>query len=226
VGLNVIVGARLEDDPELLENLRADFAAVNEALREAGLPEHHEPESADWTPVDYDMIGYSGLHYLRRIAAHLDNGGPLPPPGTEESVDGDSVLERYYDRAWGGSTVRGFLRATFARNKSGRFDHLMLHSDAEGFYIPIRFDEVLVSEEVVGGMIGSSQGLYDELLEVARALGLPTDLDPDSDELLEAARSQGEGEGWKAYGIESLTCLQLLGAARASVKHDAAIVFA
>jgi hypothetical protein len=75
-------------------------------------------------------------------------------------------------------------------------------------------------------MIGSSQALLAELTRVARALGLPPDLDPASDEAFEAAENQGRGESWKAYGVESLTCLQLQAAARASVERQAAIVFA
>jgi hypothetical protein len=224
MGLNVVVGAFLDnEDPEGIEDLRAEFAAVNEALREAGLPEHHEPERADWDPVDFDMWGYGGLHYLRRVVAYLDRDGELPEPGTPESVDDDPVMERYYDRAT--STLRGLLQA-FGRKKNGRFDHLMLHSDAEGFYVPITFSEVLVSEDVAGAMIGSSQALLAELTRVARALGLPPDLDPASDEAFEAAENQGRGESWKAYGVESLTCLQLQAAARASVERQAAIVFA
>lgn len=227
MGLNVVVGALLDnEDPEGIEDLRAEFAALNEALREAGLPEHHEPERTNWDAVDFDMWGYGGLHYLRRFAAHLDRGTDLPEPGTPESVDGDPVMKRYYDSAMGGSTLRGVFRATFGRNKNGRFDHLMLHSDAEGFYVPISFSEVLVSEDVAGGMIGSSQALRAELTQVARALELPRDLDVASDELFDAAENQGRGEGWKAYGVESLTCLQLLSAATASVERQAAIVFA
>jgi hypothetical protein len=224
MGLNVVVGALIDlHDPEGVDNLRAEFAAVNEALHEAGLPEHDEPERADWDPVDFDMWGHGGLHYLRRAAAHLDREGELPEPGTTESVDNDPVMERYYDRAT--SALRGLLQA-FGPKKKGRFDHLMLHSDAEGFYVPITFGDVLVSEKVAGDLIGSSQALLDELTRVARALGLPPDLDPASDEAFEAAENQGSGEGWKAYGVEWLTCLQLLAAARASVERQAAIVFA
>jgi hypothetical protein len=87
--LNVVAGALIAfDDPEGVEDLRAEFAALNEALREAGLPEH-QPERADWDPVDFDMWGYGGLHYLRRVAAYLDRDGELPEPGTSESVDDD-----------------------------------------------------------------------------------------------------------------------------------------
>ena len=47
MGLNVVVGALIDlDDPEGLQDLQTEFAALNEALREAGLAEHHEPDRA------------------------------------------------------------------------------------------------------------------------------------------------------------------------------------
>ena len=43
--------------------------------------------------------------------------------------------------------------------EDARFDfHLLIHSDAEGFYVPVDFKEVLFDEEqqLAGGMLGSS----------------------------------------------------------------------
>jgi len=53
--------------------------------------------------------------------------------------------------------------------------HLLCHSDAEGFYVPIDFDKVIVDVNdrgLAGGMLGSTQRLLAELIEVAPAIGI------------------------------------------------------
>src|SRR4029450_13292115 len=77
MGLTITVGAFIEasEEPEWGDFLREEFEQVNRFLRLAGLPEHREPEdlpSEDF--VSYDMLGYWGLQYLRRFAAHLAVG--------------------------------------------------------------------------------------------------------------------------------------------------------
>ena len=80
--------------------------------------------------------------------------------------------------------------------------------------------------DVTGDLIGSAPRLLAECMELAAALEVPADLDPESDEVWEAAESQGEGEvKWQRYGIESHTCLALIRACRASVETGAAVVF-
>jgi hypothetical protein len=189
-------------------------------LAENGLPTYEEPETASWEPVSFDMYGYSGLHYLRRIAAHLAAGLPLPEPG-DDGASEDPVQEAYYDAVTG-------KRKLFRRSPrfDRRFDHLLVHSDAEGFYVPVEFDEVLFTDDVPGTMLGSSQRLVRECEEVADALGVPRELDPESEELWNASANQGEGEDWRRYGVESFTCVRLLAAARASAERGAAVTFA
>ena len=209
-----------ESDPEMLDDLREDFAKTNAVLAEEGLPTYEEPEDGSWEPVSFDMYGYSGLHYVRRIAAHLAAGGPLPPPG-DDGASSDPVQEAYYDAVIG--KPRLFRKSPkFDR----RFDHLLVHSDAEGFYVPVEFDEVIFTDEVPGSMLGSSHALARECEELAQALGVPPDLDPESEELWNVSEEQGEGEGWRRYGVESFTCVRLLAAARESLRRGAAVVFA
>lgn len=107
------------------------------------------------------------------------------------------------------------------------FDHLLLHSDSEGYYVPIEFDGVLIAknDELAGGMVGSSQRLLAECLRLRDVLGIPEEIDPEADLLWEAADAQGEGAGWLRYGVESFTCVRLLHAARRSIEQRAAIVF-
>jgi hypothetical protein len=230
MGLAITVGILVdlaENDAEGADHVRESFNAVNRALRQAGLDEHREPEAADWAPVSLDMYGYSGLHYLRRVAAHLWAGKDLPPPGTEETIDDDPELRRYYETDGGRRTgLLGRVGRRGARDDVRRFDHLVVHSDAEGFYIPQPFADVIRAVDTPGEYVGSSYSLKDELLILADALRLPPGLDPESEELWDASESQGEGaEGWERYGVESFTCIRLLHAANASIDRGAAIAF-
>src|SRR5919201_2231952 len=103
MGLAVEVGILVdvaESDPDSLESFREDFEAANAALAEEGLPTHEEPETASWEPLSFDMYGYSGLHYLRRVAAHVAAGRGLPPPG-DDDASSDPVQEAYYDAVIG-----------------------------------------------------------------------------------------------------------------------------
>lgn len=161
MGLTLVVGAlaeALEQDGEHAARLDAQFAAVNKALVAAGLPTHNEPRTLlpdrRWSG---DMYGYSGVHYLRRIAAYVASGRSLPRPGDDGASD-DPVLDAYF------AVVDGRAPSLFGRmlgrpRPARAFDHLIVHSDAEGYYLPIEFREVVIPDEsleIDGGMIGSS----------------------------------------------------------------------
>jgi hypothetical protein len=74
-------------------------------------------------------------------------------------------------------------------------------------------------------MIGSSKRLLQECKHLAEVLRIPLDIDPESDELYEATERQGQGTGWKAYAIESFTCIRLIKSCEASLRSGAAVVF-
>ena len=58
------------------------------------------------------------------------------------------------------------------------------------------------------------------------ALEIPAHITKDSDDLWEAADSQGEGEAvWRRHGVESFTCVALQAACKRSLETGAAIVF-
>jgi hypothetical protein len=224
MGLSLEVGilADLADtDPEGAEHYEKQLATLNEHLAGAGLPGHQEPRTCSvWSA---EMFGYSGLHHLRRLAAHVDAGGPLPPPGDDASAE-DPTLGAYV----AASEDPGlFLRAFRRRRRVARgFDHLILHSDAEGFYLPADFDRILVVPGVAGEMVGSVPRLLAELERLARLLEIPSTLDEQSDALWEAADNQGEGDAlWQRYGIESFSCVVLREGCRASLRTGAALVF-
>ena len=228
MGLVIEVGTladRLLHDEEGAQWFRAELVVLSSYLEYCGLVAHQEP---DMCPLlSLEMFGYSGLHYLRRIAAHLNLRQRLPDPG-DENASQDAVLQEYFSFL---TKPRGsFLSRLFGGSKTVRhYDHLILHSDAEGFYVPQDFESVLFPPEhlkIPGGMVGSSQQLLTETARLAKVLELPLDLEPESEEVWEAAESQGTGNTlWQRYGIESYTCLRLYHAAKHSIANSAVIVF-
>ncbi len=225
MGLSIEVGMLVDqaaNDPQGLAHFREQFERLNAQLAKRGLPAHREPESGEGLPWSTDMLGYSGLHAVRRLGAHLWAGKPLPPPGGKEAAD-DPILERTYAK---GRPPAGFLG--LGSPNGPPFAHLINHSDSEGFYVPVDFEAVIpcTEREVVGGEIGSTPRLNAELERLAKELELPLTLDPDSDEVLEAAeRPPSAGPKWKRYGVESFGLLRLWKACEVSMRHRSAIVF-
>jgi hypothetical protein len=215
-----------ENDEEGYEYFKSQLDALNRYLKQANIPVHTEPEDCEvWSG---DMPWYSGLHYLRRLAAHLDSTGRLPSPGDDNSSN-DPVLEQYYQAADGANA--SFMSRLLGKRKNFQrsFDHLILHSDAEGFYLPIEFPNVLFPDQslkIAGGMVGSSFKLLKECEGIAAVLEIPADLDETSDALWEALDSQGEGSlKWERYGIESFSCVSLMRGCMKSIETGAALVF-
>jgi hypothetical protein len=106
----------------------------------------------------------------------------------------------------------------------------LVRSPCEGYYVPINFYEPLFLDGALfnqlGGPIGSTQGLLSDCEVVARMIGLPTDLDPDSKCFRDAtANADKLGLGWWRYATESSRCLQLIAACRKSLEWGAVIVF-
>ncbi len=230
MGLDITVGilADLRNrDPEGFRYYKQIFTRLNKALKAENLPEHHEPIDLNGArPLSYQMYGYHGLHYLRRIAAHLWAGKGLPPPGDDQAVKDPLVGE--YDFTLGRDSGGVQLPGDSSR-KVRKFDHLMFHSDCEGFYVPIKFEEVIFPDrslDIPGDMVGSSYMLLEECKILAEALELPLELNPESEEVWEAPDNQGQGKvKWKRYGVESFTCLRLYHACKTSINLGAAIVF-
>lgn len=217
MGLAIEVGILAdlrENDEDGFEEFDKQFKLINKFLTANGIPAYTEPIEIGEEVLSFEMWGYSGLHYLRRFAAILAATGEMPTPGNDDAAD-DPILQKYY--ANNGST-------------SEKYKHLIIHSDAEGYYLPIDFSDVLFPSdewEIDGdGMIGSSYRLLEECEELAKYLELPTDIDPESDDVWDSADAQGEGDLiWKRYGVESFVCLRLLLAAKFSIRTGSAIVF-
>jgi hypothetical protein len=231
LGLSLSVGYLADvagGDPEGSTEVSSYFTRLNEALVAAGCKPHREPVELDVSlRFSCDMWGYSGLHHLRRIAAHAALGLPMPPPVAKGATE-DPALKRYYAAV----TRPPSLLARVFRSESGAglcYQHLIVHSDAEGYYVPQDFPKVIFAAEslkIPGAMIGSVPRLYAECRELAKLLEIPDGLDPESDEVLEAAENPGSGTvHWQRYGIESFSCIRLIAACESSRSTGAAIVF-
>lgn len=224
MGLNIEVGLLAQLDPAGREFYRDELARLNQQLISVGLKPHLEPENCE--AFSSDLYSYSGIHYLRRIAAHLDIYSTLPPPGKGDASD-DPAIEEYYARA---QEECPEVSTSISNNQGKRtFDHLIFHSDTSGYYIPQDFSSVLIlpdSTEEEVNMLGSSFRLKEECQRLAASIELPLDLDPEAEIVVGATEVQGEGETlWQRYGIESYVCLRLYTAAKLSLKTGAAIVF-
>ena len=231
MGLSLSVGYLADvsrEDSDASSSVSGDFERLNRALIAAGCKPHREPAVLDPSlHFSCDMWGYSGLHHLRRIAAHTALGLPLPDPVAGDATN-DFVLKRYYEKV----TRSPSLMSRLFKSQHGsplRYQHLIVHSDAEGYYVPQDFPAVIFPDDnlkIPGGMIGSVIRLRDECRAMSQLLGIPDGLDLESDDVLNAAEDPASGTAkWQRYGIESFSCIRLMAACDAAVKAGAAIVF-
>lgn len=227
MGLTVVaglLGGEVAEDPDVRAFTLSELEALNKVLARNGLPPHVEPAQAP--ALDLDLFGHGPLHALRRLAAHLAQHGRLPEPGGPDASD-DPVLQAYYARTPAG---RGGLwgRLTGRRGAALHgFDHLILHSDCEGYYVPQDFAHPLHADpdELSGGDVGSCVQLEAECRRLAQAMGLPDDLTPDAPLLLEAFEGRGARRGWQRYGQEALACCRLLHVCQHARETGTAIAF-
>ena len=197
----------LVHDAEGAEWIQKNVALVNQFLAEEGLPAHVEPR--EFGPakkrLHVSSFPYSFLHYLRRAFARLSEGAPVTPVPEGEDPTDDSYLD---DAA------------------SMMDSHLLCHSDCEGYYVPIDFAEPIFDVEdrgLPGGMMGSSQGLMKELIQVAPAIGIELQKGELSDG--EAAKIAAENDESKPFYIERLVWLALYENARVSIANKTLLVF-
>jgi hypothetical protein len=150
---------------------------------------------------------YSSLHYLRRIYAHVAKD---PTWRATELAEGeDPVEDPVLDE------VMNWMDS-----------HLLCHSDAEGFYVPIDFEDVIVDNEdreLPGGLLGSTQRLMAELVTVAPTLGIELKNGELSD--AEAKRLNREAHKRASFWVEKIVWLSLFEAARISLKYKSVISF-
>jgi hypothetical protein len=242
MGLDIAVGVlaleKQSADPEDVAELMEPFTQLNLVLGEAGRELHREPVEVAQT-FEAQMFGYGGLHAVRRLAAWIEIEGRLPPePGGQDASE-DPVLQALnqrllqYDEDANAVPVHQLLDRLLRRKTPPRsgFQHLLWHSDTEGFYVPQPFDEVVfdhaeIQRPFVGGMVGSSFRLLEDCRRLADQIELPITLDPESDILWEAAGApSATGPLWGRYGVEAFCLARLLRASSVSIETGAAIVF-
>ena len=239
MGLGITVGAwdAFDDDPGDVEDMRREIEKLNRHLQEAGLPEHHEPDRLPSGEVESYEMGYSKIHTLRHLAALLRLGLPL------DRVDSDAPISPELGDYYGLSeelcqqvaqedpqSIPGGKRMALFSSPSAEgpnFDHLVLHSDSGGFYVPIDFSPVVVAGEAGDAWhIGSSYALKRECEIIADAIGLPLELHPESMEFLDAIDSSDpKATDWTRFSIEAEVCLTLHRCASASIKDKALLLF-
>lgn len=203
-----LVGDDAEWAAELAEELRQELDNLSAAVAAEGVT-WREPYDRPAAPrrENSGSFPYSWLHYLRRVLAMVDDGKPVTPVMDEGlTAEDEAQIEE--------------LTMMFE-------SHLLCHSDDAGYYIPVELDAPLFLPEdsgvAGGGMVGSSQGLLEELRRCASALDIRLDGDgslPDG----EAARLVNPPDD-ADYRIESIVWLTLHEACRSSIAGGHAILF-
>ena len=209
VGVGVLADL-LENDREGAKWLDDGLVAANRLLEKAGLPSHTEPRMLERPSkrASIRSFPYSFIHYLRRAYAYRIADPSWVASGVCDDVDParDPILEQEME----------MLRS-----------HLLCHSDAEGFYMPVDFRDVLFENSdgpgIPGGMLGSSYRLREELILVAPALGIRLSDGRLSDE--EAAIIDHVARSEDGLCREHCSWLALYEAARISIELKTAIVF-
>ena len=213
MGLAIATGVLadlLQNDAEGAAGVQEKFEVVNRVLRANGLPEHREPLQVPASirrEQEVLSFSYSCLHHLRRAYAHrLADPSWVARPFPKDAKPTDDPL----------------LQEEAAVMDS----HLLCHSDCEGYYVPIDFDEVLIDDEdelAGGGMLGSSQALKRELAMVAPALGIQL-VDGHLSDAQVTAIEQRMDHGDGLYN-ELRVWLCLFEACTESIAHRTAICF-
>jgi len=194
----------LANDEEGAVWIRKNLELVNALLAENGLPAHTEPTTITTKARPHcGSFPYSFLHYLRRAFARVHEGQEMTPIGDGDPTDDPAIEE-----------------ATVMMDT-----HLLCHSDAEGYYVPIEFDEVIFDVDdrgLPGGCLGSTQRLMAELVQTAPAIGIEVKNGQVSDAVVAAINAENEDA---PYYRERLVWLTLFEAARVSIADKTLIVF-
>jgi hypothetical protein len=210
MGLSVSVGhltyLLAEGDRSERRAARHDLREINRVLVENGLPRHAEPAALPRMRNRYRGIGlpYDWLHYLRRAVAFARQAPEEFTPVAEgEDPSEDERVEH---------ELLGVIES-----------HLICHSDCDGYYVPIDFPEPLFddTDELPGGMLGSSQAAMRELILVAPLINIRTRNGRVSDELVKKINAERRGK----FYVERQVWLELFEAFRLSIQHGTAVAF-
>lgn len=243
MGLSVEVGYladMIANDPEGAEFAFVDYELMDEALAEKGLERLEEPTKGEvWSA---DLLDYAGLNALREVAGYVWKGRDIP---RDTLLDGsqttlcDALVKEFYEHLSGkgnftlvGKAFRQIFKAK-EKPKLPPFVHLTIHSDCDGFYVPVAFETPLVPKRIPSDSehlwpLGSVMRLEAELNTLSRNLEIPADLHHDDDQLIaliEAPDRTPISALWTAQPIAAHTCLVLREACTRSLRTGAAIHF-
>lgn len=199
MGLAMSVGLLigLDGDPEGIEWRKSDLAVINTALSENGLPEHIAPKKIGSQKYrgHISSFPYSYIHYLRRAIAYQINGIALTP------ADGDPADDPILEEEL-------FMMSS----------HVICHSDAEGFYLPVDFSEPLFSNDE---FFGSCFGVIRELTAVAPSLGITLE----GGVLTDAEAKKLADNGEDPLSIEKVSWFTMWEQATYAIQEKAVLVF-
>ncbi|WP_088252864.1 hypothetical protein [Fimbriiglobus ruber] len=222
MGLAVRVGSlahALRYDPDAVDTLRGDIKEINRVLNANGLPVHLEPEIVppirDREGLTWDRgikqglwlssMPYAWLAHLWRAVAYAKQAPEEFSPVSDgvNPVDDERVVEE------------------LCSNES----HLICHSPTEGYFVPVDFPEPLLDAEdkLPGGMLGSSQRCFQELIQVAPLLEIPLEQGQVSDAVARAIHEEEEGS--HPYWIERYCWLYLSERFRQSLEFKSMVEF-
>jgi hypothetical protein len=243
MGLTVEVGFLADviaNDPDAAADGVRDFARIADALAEAGLEPYVEPNDCPvWSA---DLLGYSGLHALREVAGYVWRGHDIPRGillDGSQTDQADALVKEFFEHLTGkgnftliGKAFRQIFKVK-EKPKLPPFVHLLVHSDCDGFYVPVAFENPVVAKRVTSENehlwpLGSVMRLEEEINQLARHLDIPADLRHDDAQLhalIDAPDRTPVSALWTAQPIATHTCLVLREACEHSLRTGAAIHF-
>jgi hypothetical protein len=157
-----------------------------------------------------------------------------PTPGDGSAADEDPIAVELYEaheRYLLAPPPGRLARLAGKKPVRPRFQHLTMHSDCEGFYLPRDFADVILDtadpqREGLGYMVGSSVRLLAECRELAEAIDLPPDIDPQADILWDHFEAPAaDGPLWHRYGVEAFCLARLIRGSERSIETGGALVF-
>lgn len=215
MGLGISVGllcdlARSGDDPEGVEYHSTAFEQLTQALAKEDI-DWREPEVSHEGNEGHFSAGfpYSYLSSVRRIYTLAQHDEPIRPAS--------AMSDEQYELDLEDVTEETLMFES----------HLLCHSDSDGYYIPVDFEDPLYLSEGAApdgpGMVGSSQRLRTELAGIASAIGLQLEADGGlSADQIEAVQ---RAEEHHPFATERYTWMVLYLACQASIEGGHAIVF-
>lgn len=211
IELNILGQLQETGDDEGKSHFKSEFELVNLALAANGIDAHAEPEGIlEFKKMaPFDSFPYAFVHCLRSALAFSRNGGSK---------------ERYIKENAAENDHNEFVEIEILERLDS---HVICHSDCEGYYLPIDFEEVIFAEDdydFAGGMLCSSNQAMKELESCADFIGILIGENGDLSKEVHYQNSPDFEED--PFFRERMVWLCLYDAARLSIELKSAIVFA